>query len=172
MPQVRIAFLAGNRRPLHANRLSRISRTFSCAIGAQKLGQPVPESNFVAELNSALSQQMQRKIPLSCRFQYFPVYAISVSACRVISNAPGESCFRHSSSVFTTFAIFTFPSRLPSSENCTIVTSPGSDFAALQSRAASATATTARPPSAAPAPAQKHPPRKRSHPYTAIPDQT
>jgi hypothetical protein len=39
---------------------SRISRTFSWASGAQKLGQPVPESNFVAELNSALSQQMQR----------------------------------------------------------------------------------------------------------------
>ena len=40
--------------------LSLISRTFSLAIGSQKLGQPVPESNFVAELNSALSQQMQR----------------------------------------------------------------------------------------------------------------
>src|ERR1700733_1390279 len=33
--------------------------TFSGAIGCQKLGQPVPESNFVSELNSALSQQMQ-----------------------------------------------------------------------------------------------------------------
>ena len=34
--------------------------TFSFAIGAQKLGQPVPDSNFVSELNKALSQQMQR----------------------------------------------------------------------------------------------------------------
>src|SRR5258708_37861289 len=40
--------------------LSLISRTFSFAIGSQKLGQPVPDSNFVAELNSALSQQIQR----------------------------------------------------------------------------------------------------------------
>jgi hypothetical protein len=32
----------------------------SDAMGAQKLGHPVPESNFVAELKSALSQQTQR----------------------------------------------------------------------------------------------------------------
>jgi len=30
------------------------------AIGAQRLGQPVPDSNFVSELNSALLQQTQR----------------------------------------------------------------------------------------------------------------
>jgi hypothetical protein len=29
-------------------------------MGAQKLGQPVPESNFVSELKSALAQQTQR----------------------------------------------------------------------------------------------------------------
>jgi hypothetical protein len=40
--------------------LSFVLRTFSFAIGAQKLGQPVPDSNFVSELNSALLQQMQR----------------------------------------------------------------------------------------------------------------
>jgi hypothetical protein len=40
--------------------LSDFSRTFSFASGSQKLGQPVPESNFVSELNSALSQPMQR----------------------------------------------------------------------------------------------------------------
>jgi len=38
-------------------------RTFCSAIGAQKLGQPVPESNFASELNSALAQQLQRKRP-------------------------------------------------------------------------------------------------------------
>src|SRR5579863_5821535 len=97
--------------------VSEISRTFSFAIGSQKLGQPVPESNFVVELNSALSQQMQRKIPLSCKFQYFPLYASSVSASRVISYTPEGSCFRHSASVFTTRAIFTFACRFPSSEN-------------------------------------------------------
>lgn len=40
--------------------VSRVSVTFSLAIGCQKLGQPVPESNFVAASNKALSQQMQR----------------------------------------------------------------------------------------------------------------
>ena len=43
--------------------------TFSLAMGCQKLGQPVPESNFAAELKRAVSQQMQRKSPFSCRFQ-------------------------------------------------------------------------------------------------------
>ena len=33
---------------------------FSCAMGCQKLGQPVPDLNFVSELNKAVSQQMQR----------------------------------------------------------------------------------------------------------------
>src|SRR5215831_622811 len=42
------------------NVVSRISSTFSLATGSQKLGQPVPESNFVAESNNAVSQQMQR----------------------------------------------------------------------------------------------------------------
>jgi hypothetical protein len=42
-------------------RLMSLERlTFSGAIGCQKLGQPVPESNFVSELNNALSQQIQR----------------------------------------------------------------------------------------------------------------
>src|SRR5712692_8424990 len=49
--------------------LSASSRTFSLAIGAQKLGQPVPESNFVSELKRAVSQQMQRNNPLSWKFQ-------------------------------------------------------------------------------------------------------
>src|SRR5580704_14794851 len=45
--------------------LSVISTIFSFAIGAQKLGQPVPDSNFVLASNKAVSQQMQRKIPFS-----------------------------------------------------------------------------------------------------------
>src|SRR5580704_15373956 len=59
--------------------LSVISTIFSFAIGAQKLGQPVPDSNFVSELNSAVSQQIQRYRPSSWRFQYAPVNGISVS---------------------------------------------------------------------------------------------
>src|SRR3981189_1088045 len=65
---------------------SRISRTFSFAIGAQKLGHPVPDSNFVSELNSALSQHTHRYKPLSCTFQYCPVNARSVSDRRLITN--------------------------------------------------------------------------------------
>src|SRR5580658_9437482 len=95
--------------------------TFSGAIGCQKLGQPVPESNFVSELNNALSQQMQRYRPLSCRFQYFPEYASSVSAWRVMSKAFAVSCFRHSSSLLTTFGTRTVFSRSPASENSTTV---------------------------------------------------
>jgi hypothetical protein len=34
-------------------------------MGSQKLGQPVPDSNFVAELKAAVSQQMHRNTPLS-----------------------------------------------------------------------------------------------------------
>jgi hypothetical protein len=83
--------------------VSRSVRTFSSAMGAQKLGHPVPDSNFVSESNSAFSQQMHRYSPFSCRFQYFPVNAISVSAFRVMSNALGESSFFHSACVFTTF---------------------------------------------------------------------
>lgn len=37
---------------------SVVFRTFSLAMGAQKLGQPVPGSNFVSELNRALLQQI------------------------------------------------------------------------------------------------------------------
>ena len=35
-------------------------RTAPSAIGFQKLGQPVPDSNFVSELKSSLPQQAQR----------------------------------------------------------------------------------------------------------------
>jgi hypothetical protein len=34
-------------------------------MGAEKLGQPVPESNLTSELNNALPQQMHRKMPRS-----------------------------------------------------------------------------------------------------------
>jgi hypothetical protein len=34
--------------------------TFSSSIGSQKLGHPVPESNFVSELNSSSPHAAQR----------------------------------------------------------------------------------------------------------------
>src|ERR1700730_13844781 len=98
-------------------------RTFSFAIGAQKLGHPVPDSNFVSELNRALSQHRQRYKPLSCTFQYCPVNARSVPTGRVMSNAFDPNCFRHSASLLTTLGTRTFCSRFPASENWTIVTS-------------------------------------------------
>src|SRR5450759_5296393 len=82
---------------------SLLTLTFSLAMGAQKLGQPVPESNLVAELKSAFLQHTQRKIPLACKSQYWPVKACSVPACRVTLNCPGVNCARHSASVLTTF---------------------------------------------------------------------
>src|ERR1041384_3763877 len=40
--------------------LSVSSSTFSLAIGCEKLGQPVPDSNFVVESNNAVPQHIQR----------------------------------------------------------------------------------------------------------------
>jgi hypothetical protein len=76
------------------------STTFSLAIGAQKLGQPVPDSNFVSELNRAVSQQIQRNTPLSCTLRFAPVKGRSVPACRVTSNEAGNNCCFHSFSLF------------------------------------------------------------------------
>src|ERR1035441_2024298 len=68
-------------------------------------------------------------MPLSCRFQYFPVKAISVSALRVMSKTPRPSCCRHWSGVLMTFVVATFFRRWPESENKTTVTSLGSGTA-------------------------------------------
>src|SRR5579859_5242956 len=91
-------------------------------MGAQKLGQPVPESNFVSELKSAVSQQIHRNNPLSWTFKSAPVNAISVPALRVISNEAGVSSFRHSASLLTIFGTTTTPCRTPASENSTMRT--------------------------------------------------
>src|SRR5208283_4269730 len=99
--------------------------TFCLAMGSQKLGQPVPESNLVAELNSALLQQTQRKMPLACRSQYWPVKARSVPAWRVTSNCSGVNCAFHSASVFTTLGTRLGPIFSPSSLNSTISTYVG-----------------------------------------------
>lgn len=74
------------------------SRTFSFAIGPQKLGRAVPESNSVAESNKAVSQQMQRDTPMAWLFGFSFVYGRSVPAWRVTSKETGVSSFFHSSS--------------------------------------------------------------------------
>src|SRR5579859_1731756 len=65
-------------------------------------------------------------MPLSWLFQYFPVKAISVPSSRVTLKACGESCCRHSFSVFTNLETCTVSLRSPESVNSTIVTCFGS----------------------------------------------
>src|ERR1700685_2610832 len=95
--------------------LSLPVRTFSLAMGAQKLGQPVPDSNLVSELNNALLQQMQRYMPLSCRLKYSPVNALSVPSLRVTWNCNGVNCCFHSSSVLCAFLTRIGPTFCPES---------------------------------------------------------
>ncbi|SVA18061.1 uncharacterized protein METZ01_LOCUS70915 [marine metagenome] len=45
---------------------------------SKKLGQPVPESNLVDELNKALLQQTHRYVPVSLLLRYCPVKGTSV----------------------------------------------------------------------------------------------
>lgn len=104
---------------------SSLFSTFSGAMGAQKLGHPVPELNFVSELNSAVAQHTQRNNPFSSKFQYCPLNANSVSPFLAISYAPRPSCSRHSSSVFTIFKTCMASCRIPASEKLTIVTFVG-----------------------------------------------
>ena len=65
-----------------------------------KLGQPVPESNFVSEANSSAPQPAQWYMPGVFSSTYGPVNARSVPALRRISYCSGVSSARHSSSVF------------------------------------------------------------------------
>ena len=63
------------------------STTFSAAIGSQKLGQPVPESNFAADEKRGKSHPAQVKIPRRCSSSNAPVNGRSVSACRITQYA-------------------------------------------------------------------------------------
>src|SRR5215470_17046719 len=61
-PPQRLHITSTRRMP----RLSSFSVSiFSFATGCQKLGQPVPESNLVFELNSSCPQAAQTKTPFS-----------------------------------------------------------------------------------------------------------
>src|SRR3954471_6246071 len=73
--------------------------------GSVKLGQPVPESNFVPELNSSLPHAAQRYIPSSFECTYLPVNGGSVPCRRIPSYSSGVSSWRHSSSVFSTLVL-------------------------------------------------------------------
>jgi hypothetical protein len=58
--------------------LSSFSSTLSFEDGSQKLGQPVPESNFVFELKSLFPHAAHIYVPLFLFLRYFPVNAGSV----------------------------------------------------------------------------------------------
>src|ERR1700682_1831066 len=96
--------------------------TFSGAIGSKKLGHPVPDSNLVSELNSALPQQMHRYMPLSGFSAYRFENGRSVPFLRATLYCSGVSCLRHSSSVLTTLSSITSPFLCPESVNSTIDT--------------------------------------------------
>ena len=119
MTEVGVALATRDGRTIHPEMLSRISTTFSFAIGCQKLGQPVPESNLVSELKRALSQQMHRKRPLSCRFQESPEEARSVPALRVTSKEIVDNWCFHCSSVLIARGTATLPVGLPAAEKAT-----------------------------------------------------
>ena len=89
-------------------RLSEFSVTLSSETVCQKLGQPVPESNFVSELNSSFPQAMHRYIPVFLFFRNFPVNAGSVPFSLSTWYSSGERVFFHSSSVLVTFDFMPF----------------------------------------------------------------
>src|SRR5438132_11602487 len=80
-------------------------RTLSYASGAEKLGQPVPESNFVSDVKSGLPHATQRYVPFSFVLSYSPVNGRSVPFSRVTWYCSGVSSRFHSSSVFRTFSM-------------------------------------------------------------------
>ena len=71
----------------------------ACSIGRQKLGQPVPLSNFVVDANSSRPQPAHLKTPSRCsRFKGL-VNGRSVACRRRTRNCAADSVRRHSSSV-------------------------------------------------------------------------
>ena len=81
---------------------SSCSLTAPLSTGAQKLGQPVPESNLVLDENSEAPQQTHLKRP--GRFSRLSGLekGRSVPSWRATWNCSGVSCFFHSSSLFVT----------------------------------------------------------------------
>src|SRR2546422_7253210 len=73
---------------------SAFSSMLSFRTGAQKLGQPVPESYFVSEANRSRPQTTQMYTPGSWLFQYSPVKGRSVPLLMQTSYCNGERCCR------------------------------------------------------------------------------
>src|SRR3954451_17265577 len=80
------------------------SSTLSSAAGAEKAGQPHPESYFASELKSSAPQQAQWYVPVSKTWSYSPVNGRSVPFSRSTWYCSGVSSARHCSSVFLIFS--------------------------------------------------------------------
>src|SRR3954447_23637378 len=78
------------------------------SIGAQKLGQPVPESNFWSSLKSVRPQAAQTNTPFWWMLFNGLVKARSVPSLRSTLYCSGVRIFFHSSSVLTIFSITSF----------------------------------------------------------------
>ena len=70
----------GAHHPCDRSDRSSIAASFT---GVEKLGQPVPDSNFVSDEKSGSPQHTHAYVPSSWQSQYSPVKARSVPACRV-----------------------------------------------------------------------------------------
>ena len=71
--------------------------------GSQKLGQPLPESNFLSEVKSGALQAPQWYMPSSWLSTSAPVKARSVPFSRMTWNCSGVRSSRHSASVLWIF---------------------------------------------------------------------
>src|SRR5262245_21148535 len=84
---------------------STSASTASVAVGAVKLGQPVPESNLASDENSSAPQPAQVYMASACASQNAPVKARSVPWRRSTSYCSGVSDARHSASVLSIFIL-------------------------------------------------------------------
>lgn len=83
--------------------VSLTSLTLLSLSGFQKLGQPVPESNFVSDENSSAPQPAHTYIPFSCLFQYLPLKAGSVPFSLSTRYCSSVNLSFHSLSLFGIF---------------------------------------------------------------------
>jgi hypothetical protein len=84
---------------------SSFSLTAPLSTGAQKLGQPVPESNLVPEEKSGAPQHRHLKSPGRFSLLSGLEKGRSVPCYRATWNCSGVSSFFHSSSLFVTFGV-------------------------------------------------------------------
>src|SRR5579859_3808704 len=70
--------------------------------GAQKLGQPVPLSNFVVDEKRGRSHPAQSNVPGRSSLSSGLLPGSSVASCRSVAYCSGVSSFCHSASVWVT----------------------------------------------------------------------